>query len=548
MIRVIIVDDENIVRLGLRSLIDWEANGFDIIGLFENGEDALSYCCNSGDADKNPQVIITDIKMPEMNGITLIKKVKRILPEAKFIVLSNYNDFELVTEAFKEGATDYLLKQFIEPDKILSILNGIKEGLIKDGVLQNDSMKLDSNKVRKQKKEEFLFSILRKSNMSEDEYREKGHDFGINFDPSGYLCLKIHYYKPSKNCSDVNEPLVDSVVENILNVSSELCAKYGNYDMLVVEDCSLMILISLFEQCSDELIYPKLADVARDISDSLKLYFGVESQISSSTPHSGLSNVSHAYRQAGTALNMSFYYLESRFYYYGCIEILTDLPDDLEAKGREITQALNVYDFKKVSYALDELFMLLENGIVTKTNIFISPNIIKQLFINKIIEVKECILSGYKAGVQDFYNDDYQDLLDLVWKSECLSNLKNSVMEYIGQAAGYVENHQASNGLILSVKDYISNNYNQRISLENIAAHFYINPNYLSYLFKEKTGEYFSNYLRRIKIEKAIGFMSDRYLSIEEVAEMVGYDSNYFIKAFKKVTNMTVSEFRKHCQ
>ena len=111
MYKVLIVDDEILARAGIKALIDWEKYGFSVIGEASNGQIAFEKI-----KEMKPDIVITDIKMPVMNGIDLIRATKKISQEISFIVLSAYNDFEYVKEAMKEGAKDYILKIQMEPE------------------------------------------------------------------------------------------------------------------------------------------------------------------------------------------------------------------------------------------------------------------------------------------------------------------------------------------------------------------------------------------------------------------------------------------------
>ena len=118
MYSVLIVDDEKISRVAFRNMLDWAASGFDLVGTASDGIEALSMIERF-----EPDIVITDLVMPRMNGIELIKKLKKMEYDGKIIVISNYQEFELVREALKLGAMDYLLKTEIKKEKLSDLLN-----------------------------------------------------------------------------------------------------------------------------------------------------------------------------------------------------------------------------------------------------------------------------------------------------------------------------------------------------------------------------------------------------------------------------------------
>lgn len=117
MIRVLIVDDEMLARVGLKSLISWEEQGYELVGEADNGEKALTLI-----KQLKPDIVLTDAKMPVMDGVSLIEECTGIAPEVRFIVLSAYGDYDYVRRALKNGAVDYLLKLELEPEKLLAAL------------------------------------------------------------------------------------------------------------------------------------------------------------------------------------------------------------------------------------------------------------------------------------------------------------------------------------------------------------------------------------------------------------------------------------------
>lgn len=127
MYKVIIVDDEKIVRIGLKTIIKWNENGYELVGEAKDGISAFSMV-----QKYNPDIVITDLKMPNLDGIGLIKKLKEENYKCKVLVLSNYSDFELVKEAMKLGAADYILKLTMQPDDLLKILKQMSQQLNKE--------------------------------------------------------------------------------------------------------------------------------------------------------------------------------------------------------------------------------------------------------------------------------------------------------------------------------------------------------------------------------------------------------------------------------
>ena len=134
MLKILIADDEPLVRAGIKSVIPWQQHGFEVIGEAENGLEAYNKIISL-----KPDILITDIKMPQMDGIELLKKIKKDKIHIQSIILSCFDEFDMVREAMKYGAHDYILKLSIDPEKLLEVLNEIKQTLAtKDSPLSSN--------------------------------------------------------------------------------------------------------------------------------------------------------------------------------------------------------------------------------------------------------------------------------------------------------------------------------------------------------------------------------------------------------------------------
>ena len=189
MIRTIIVDDERIVRLALKSCIDWHANGFELCGVFDRAEQAVDYINK-----QQPQLVITDIKMGAQSGLDLIKIVKNLYPNIKIIVLSNYDDFNYVSESYKEGISEYILKQQMEPKNFLESLLKVKKKIEQNNaVLYSNTHKRnreDDTQKRCLKKMVYLFVTEEIEEYDIEEFSKKLDEVKML---DNYFCIAIDF-------------------------------------------------------------------------------------------------------------------------------------------------------------------------------------------------------------------------------------------------------------------------------------------------------------------------------------------------------------------
>lgn len=157
MYKVLIADDEQAVRIGMRSFIDWNKNGFELVGEAKDGRAALALIQQT-----RPDIVITDLKMPEMDGVELIRALNVGGFRGKVLVLSNYNEFDLVRSAMKFGASDYLLKVTMEPEELLSILKQLCEKLKSEKAVleENNKIKLELNRNREIETRQYFAELI----------------------------------------------------------------------------------------------------------------------------------------------------------------------------------------------------------------------------------------------------------------------------------------------------------------------------------------------------------------------------------------------------
>ncbi|NLM55669.1 MAG: response regulator, partial [Firmicutes bacterium] len=138
MLKVLIVDDEAIVRVGLKSMIDWQAHGFELVGEARDGRGALEMI-----AAYRPDVVITDLRMPVLDGLELLRAINQRQYQCRVVVLSSYDDFELVREAMKLGAVDYLLKLEVEPEQLIKVLEAFRSDISEEQVAASRKAQID---------------------------------------------------------------------------------------------------------------------------------------------------------------------------------------------------------------------------------------------------------------------------------------------------------------------------------------------------------------------------------------------------------------------
>lgn len=216
MYKVLIVDDENLVRVAFRTIVDYEKYGFTICGTASDGIEALKIC-----EKENPDVIITDIKMPHMDGIHLIEQLKQRGFPGQIILISNYDDFELVRQGLVMGVTDYLLKLTIGPEQMIELLVKIKKTLDETARrIKTDELAMES--VRKLKQQE-MESTWKKLLLSKQLVETDVPQDMLNNGPLNLFIVKIVQYGAAMRISSQTD--VNLLEYAVMNIGSEILAE-----------------------------------------------------------------------------------------------------------------------------------------------------------------------------------------------------------------------------------------------------------------------------------------------------------------------------------
>ena len=196
MLKILIADDEPLVRAGIKSVIPWQQHGFEVIGEAENGLEAYNKIISL-----KPDILITDIKMPQMDGIELLKKIKKDKIHIQSIILSCFDEFDMVREAMKYGAKDYILKLSIEPQKILDVLDEIKQNMAVDEP-QSDQIVLDDSDI----KYLFIRKLINHGFTSEEQVNNVIHNIHFSaFKADAYMEQLLN---AAQNLRRINKEIV----------------------------------------------------------------------------------------------------------------------------------------------------------------------------------------------------------------------------------------------------------------------------------------------------------------------------------------------------
>ncbi len=516
---VMIVDDESLVRVGLQSIVDWENHGYRIAGVYQNGEEAFVAV-----RDCPPDVLLTDIKMPVMDGFELIKRAKGLYSRLNIVILSSYNEFEYTRKAIQLGVNDFIPKYQVEADELLNILDSFNYGTSREyGELLNPV---------NQEKEQFLKAT---GSGSKSEFARNMEKF-----PN---LKQLLYSKGSVYCWAVLRTLTRekayqaSLDKALVFTMEEL---FNRLKETVFLGCSRKFLHGIICFGNGSNAHKTTNEIANELYVALKEKLNIYPVIGISRTFETSSLFPALRSSAETAVQLSFY-KGSGIYIHS---------PGTGLKGFSEMEWMNLYrKIKELVWNsdMDGLICWLDT-VQEKARMRIQPEDLIQLCRTIIYRSTDLMIEKYKLDSQEIkrHFENMWPLTELPEKSYSCDILFNSTRDFIVRLKEILCQNAFNKRWINQIVDYIHGNYSSNIHLEDVSNLTNFSEGYLSRRFHEETGCSFSEYLSRVRVQKAMELYTETGLSTDEIAVKVGYNNpNYFVKVFKRITGKTVSEFKR---
>ncbi|WOC32453.1 MULTISPECIES: response regulator transcription factor [Caproicibacterium] len=508
--KVLVVEDEYLTRRGIRNMVDWESNGFEIVGEATNGAEALEQLEKC-----HPNIVLTDIIMPVMDGRELEKEICRRYPEVRVVVLSSYSDFDYVHDSFQSGAVDYILKPTLNPENLLMVMKKAAAGI--SGISHHGACDLSLAVCA----EKYL------SGFSDEHNRET---------------LEKVFTRPCFIMMGMDRARLFGRGTESLEYQSGLLTLQVNalladipYVQLVLEE-SLLLLIVNFSAEQEDFVRKSLRCCAEQIARKEPRTF----YICTST----VSTLS-ALKQL---LSGSFQQKADSFFYYKGQHFMEPQDFYLAAPAEKFN--MDSYMWYLGSLQVTEALEMLED------------------YVGKVLKERSLGEMELKALVQNAWYPILSMLEDQGLDPAALTNLKRDCLNRI-YACSYCEDFtdmfavvqsdfkaivgryeiNAGDSISRKILQYINGHYNEPLTLADLAQRFNFNYTYLSSYFHTHYQERFSEYLNRERVRHASELLRQGKLSVADVCTEVGYaDQSYFTRVFKKMTGIPPGEYRKRCK
>ncbi|WP_160686783.1 response regulator [Clostridium sp. C2-6-12] len=511
--KILVVDDEFIMRQGISHMIDWEQEGFQIIGQASNGQEALEMI-----KETVPDIIISDVVMPQVNGIELAKFIQTNYPQIKIIFLSSYSDFEYVKSSFQNGAVDYILKPSLNPAEMLKTLKKIsnQNKIVEAEAVDNN---LNTN------------NMLNRLILGFDANIDYEHLNSLFTQPS--FCLFGLNAKKIYDNYDKRSEIIKLTI-NEINAEFSVSENNQNYVMQMANiENEILVAVLNFKSETYTSLLDKLTNISEEVSKSFNEAFFVISE-----DFDLIENIKDKYEN-------DFLLLTQQYFYHKNIHLLNsrnfEKPAPIEKFNfKRFSEYISIMQFQNGFNMLSEYIIdAIETKALTE---FELKTLIQNSFYNVISSLEYLNFDSTSLNTlkqECFHKIDsikYSDDLIIIYKS-----IINNISDLMDKHENKINSH-----MINKITQYIHDHYDEQLTLADVSKLFNFNYSYLSAYFSSHNEEGFNEFLNKIRIQKACDFLKQD-IPISDISSMVGYsDHSYFCKVFKKFTGLTPSNFRKN--
>jgi two-component system response regulator YesN len=531
--KLIIVDDEESTSCGLRDYFDWEAYSIEVVGIANDGLTALPMI-----EQLAPDIVITDVKMPFLNGTDLADKLREKQIQVKIIFISGYEDSEYLKTALKVEAIDYLLKpiQFPELRQVIGkTVGAIREESEQQRLLENMNQKLVQSFPLL--REQFLSFLVRDGFHDQETLQSKLDFFEITLPMEGLFGVLLvgidDTYQTFLSMTERNQQLMAFA---ILNICQEIIDTHSRGYAFQIAPGRFVCILSMHSQDEEDTLYSLLNEMKMNLERILKwtFTFGVGPTVLQ------LLDMPISYKQAVTAASQKLYLGNSRIIMMESLEPAKHASLLLDSsKADRFTMALKMASEEETTVLLQQYF--------------------RQIREMKSFTLQQCqqfclhlhLLGTVLCADLGLVTDDdpqQQKLREQLFHSETLDEMYTLLHHHFSGLCRIIRDKRElkSNHVVEKIKEIIQTMYPRNLSLNEMAEQVYLTSTYICLIFKQETGETINEYLTKTRLEKAKELLKDPLQKLNHIGQSVGYpDPSYFTRLFKKHTGLTPTEYRE---
>lgn len=521
MYRVVLVDDEELELLGIQKLVPWNELQMEVMAACPDGFSALKYL-----EEHEADLLVSDIRMPIMSGLELASKAQKLHPGLKLLFVSGYEDFQYAKQALSMQASGYILKPVNDNEMI--------------GALQAVKAALDEENGQKLRERSIQESMVYLKNELLERCLEGTPDCNTAITLIEQFNLGPHTGSLRAAIMELEEPdwrslpygnagRPDDQTAQLFDTVSQLCQSSG---------------IGMYCKLSPRRLAVVLEESAEPsrlqrIMEGMNERYGVTFTTGLGREVQSLDDLHRSYAEACKALSMKMFQGKGKLIAYS--EARREAQDsalNIESAVDSLLLAMSGYDLVGIVDRMEELFQQVKN--------IENPSAVRNYSLF-VISRLDTYLNGLNESLFTLTQKEGQTM-DRLFQFETIDDIHSWLRRRIFEISEHLHNKKQRKNmkLIGQIQQYIDERLGGSLSLKEVAQAFSFSPNYLGHLFKEETGELFSEYMNRKRMELAKRLLSDTSMKVYEVADRVGASTlAYFSKQFKDYTGLTPGEYRK---
>ncbi len=534
MLKMILADDESIVRDGLRSIIDWKTHGIEIIAEASDGQEAFDLCMKH-----LPDILLTDIRMPFMDGLEVAAKLKEHGNNLKVIIFSGVQDFGYAKSALDISAEGYILKP-LEVKELTQVVDRVVKKIANEKLMVErvHQLKQQLHENFGAAREKFLKNLVLGAYQKAETINEKLDYFKNPIrseEPVAVAVLQVdEYAKKTEHYAEEEKQLlsfsITSIVEELINLNTLGACVAMNENEYVL----------MFHERKTES-QDEQSDFYSEIVRSLNQYLQLSVSIGVGRIANSPLKINSSYKEAVNALYFKFYTGK------GAVINITDISltlenneiPDLYLEEHELVNRVKSGNVLETEQAIQALFNKLSHDKKYTVGYI-------QRVCDEIVYMMTRALYDLGEDIKDITHNR-SDLLKMLYQTESIFELQKKITDILISIAQHfsLKYTQKNKKVIDDIKKLIQKKYREDININKIAESVYLSPNYISVVFKQMTGETIIDFLTKTRMENAKILLKETDFKVLDISEMVGFqDASYFSKVFKKYTGVHPQKYR----
>ena len=534
--KVFLVEDEYIVREGIKNNIDWEKNGYDFCGEASDGELAFPMI-----SEKRPDIVITDIRMPFMDGIELSRMIKEEYPEIKIIILSGHEEFEYAKAAIQIGVEEYLLKP-INGDELLQVVNRVAQKIKEENESRETLQEGEGDENFEYAKRQLLSSLI-DDNASLSDAMEQGKKIHLNLMAQCYNIMMLKLQRKNKE-----QGFSQRILELYKTMEDTLKEQDGQSIMF---DRAPEGKVILFMGSGEEEIRRNMDVFAGQFREILPEYEDVTYFGSVGVPVMRLRELGESYEAASHGFSYRFLTEPNQI-------VDNHTVFDQTRNEKKFSCSIGSVDIQNLDKQKIESF--LKGGEMNEIHFFVEEYMKNtgdagknsMIFRQYIVMDMFFAASHFLTQITDGREQLGEPFESPEQMQKIVSDLEATVV-YIKELFTKVmqvrdaQTTEHNSDVVENAKKYISENYHdEELTLNTVAHEVNVSPNHLSAMFSQKTGQTFVKYLTDVRMHRAKELLKCTSKRSNEICEEVGYrDPHYFSHLFKKNVGCSPIQYRE---